>query len=53
MGQEISTTSVQLARACSVIANGGLLIKPKIILKRGDKEEPTEPGQRVLSPRPS
>ncbi len=36
MGQEISATSIQLARACAVIANGGLLVKPKLILKRGD-----------------
>lgn len=50
MGQEVSTTSVQLARACSVIANGGLLIKPKIVLKRGDTREPTEPGVRILRP---
>ena len=42
MGQEVSTTSVQLARLCAVMANGGMLVKPKIILKRGDKPEPTE-----------
>ena len=50
MGQELSTTSVQLARACSVIANGGMLVKPKLILKRGDKLEPTEAPVRVLKP---
>ncbi len=50
MGQEISTTSVQLARACSVIANGGMLVKPKLVLKRGDKLEPTEAPVRVLKP---
>jgi cell division protein FtsI (penicillin-binding protein 3) len=50
MGQEVSTTSVQLARLCSVIANGGMLVKPKIILRRGDKPEPTEPPVRVLRP---
>jgi cell division protein FtsI (penicillin-binding protein 3) len=50
MGQEVSTTSVQLARLCSVIANGGMLVKPKLILKRGDKVEPTEPPVRVLKP---
>jgi cell division protein FtsI (penicillin-binding protein 3) len=50
MGQEVSTTSVQLARLCSVIANGGMLVKPKIILRRGDKLEPTEPPVRVLKP---
>jgi cell division protein FtsI (penicillin-binding protein 3) len=50
MGQEVSTTSVQLARLCSVIANGGMLVKPRIILKRGDKPEPTEAPVRVLKP---
>jgi cell division protein FtsI (penicillin-binding protein 3) len=34
MGHEISVTAVQLARACSVIANGGLLVQPKLILQR-------------------
>jgi cell division protein FtsI (penicillin-binding protein 3) len=50
MGQEISATSIQLARAGAVIANGGLLVKPKLILKRGDKLEPTEPPVRILKP---
>jgi cell division protein FtsI (penicillin-binding protein 3) len=34
MGHEVSVTAIQLAQACSVVANGGLLIKPKLILKR-------------------
>jgi cell division protein FtsI (penicillin-binding protein 3) len=50
MGQEVSVTSLQLARLGAVIANGGLLVKPKLILKRGDKLEPTEPPERVLKP---
>jgi cell division protein FtsI (penicillin-binding protein 3) len=50
MGQEVSTTSVQLARLCAVIANGGMLVKPKLILKRGDRVEPTEEPVRVLKP---
>lgn len=50
MGQELSTTSVQLARACSVIANGGMLVNPRLVLKRGDKVEPTEAPVRVLKP---
>jgi cell division protein FtsI (penicillin-binding protein 3) len=41
MGHEISTTTLQLARACSVIANGGYLVKPVLILKR---ERPGEPS---------
>jgi cell division protein FtsI (penicillin-binding protein 3) len=50
MGQEVSATSIQLARAAAVIANGGLLVKPKLILARGGKPEPTEPPVRILKP---
>ena len=42
MGQEVSVTSVQLARLGAVMANGGMLVKPRLILKRGDKPEPVE-----------
>ena len=37
MGHEVSVTTLQLAQACSVIANGGLLVKPQLILKEGDR----------------
>ena len=50
MGQEVSVTSVQLARLGAVIANGGMMVKPKLILKRGDKLEPSEPPERVIQP---
>jgi cell division protein FtsI (penicillin-binding protein 3) len=50
MGQEISTTSIQLARACSAIANGGLLVKPKLILKEGDRATPADSPRRILRP---
>ncbi len=50
MGQEISVTSVQLARLGAVIANGGLMVKPKLILKRGDKLEPAETPVRIIQP---
>ncbi len=50
MGQEVSVTSVQLARLGAVIANGGMLVKPRLILKRGDKAEPAEAPVRVLQP---
>ncbi|MFC1807191.1 peptidoglycan D,D-transpeptidase FtsI family protein [Candidatus Omnitrophota bacterium] len=33
MGHEIGVTPIQMARAMSVIANGGLLVKPRIIKK--------------------
>jgi len=50
MGHEVSTTSIQLARACASIANGGLLVKPKLILKEGDSTTPTDPPVRILRP---
>jgi cell division protein FtsI (penicillin-binding protein 3) len=50
MGQEVSTTSLQLARACAAIANGGLLVKPKLVLKEGDRATATEPPKRILRP---
>ncbi len=50
MGQEVSVTSVQLARLGCVIANGGLLVKPHLILKRGDKPEQVGEPVRVIQP---
>jgi cell division protein FtsI (penicillin-binding protein 3) len=55
MGHEVSTTTLQLARACSVIANGGLLVRPRLILahqKPGGKveAEPIEQPKRILKP---
>lgn len=48
MGHEVSTTTLQLAQACSVVANGGLLVRPRIILKKNDRPYQTEPPQRVI-----
>ncbi len=55
MGHEISTTTVQLARGISAIANGGLLIKPRLVLSKsrpGEAPEktPVEPGRRIMRP---
>lgn len=50
MGQEVSVTSVQIARAACVIANGGMLVKPRLVLKRGEKTEPVEAPVRILQP---
>jgi cell division protein FtsI (penicillin-binding protein 3) len=55
MGHEVSTTAIQLAQACSVIANGGIRIRPKLILSRqrpGGKPEPevSELPERILKP---
>jgi len=50
MGQEVSVTTLQLARAGSVIANGGMLVKPRLVLKKGDQTSPIEPPVRVIRP---
>lgn len=55
MGHEISTTTLQLAQACAVPANGGFLVKPKIVLRKGRAEQSYQPAAqekpvRVLSP---
>jgi cell division protein FtsI (penicillin-binding protein 3) len=39
-----------LARACSVIANGGMLVKPQLILREGDRTLPPGPAVRVIRP---
>ena len=49
-GHEVSVTTLQLAQAASVIASGGLLVKPRLVLKKGDQTVPVEPPQRVLRP---
>ena len=50
MGQEVSVTTLQLAQAAAVIANGGLLVKPRLVLKKGSQAVPTEQPVRVLEP---
>jgi cell division protein FtsI (penicillin-binding protein 3) len=42
MGQELGVTSLQLALAGAAVANGGLLVKPKLILARHKKGESVE-----------
>src|ERR1039457_7625546 len=48
MGQEISVTTLQLAQAAAVVANGGLLVKARLVLKKGNQTVPAEPPVRVL-----
>jgi cell division protein FtsI (penicillin-binding protein 3) len=50
MGQEISVTTLQLAQAASVIANGGLMVRPRLILKKGDRVMPAAAPVRVIRP---
>ena len=50
MGHEIGVTTLQLAQACAVVANGGLLVRPRLILRKGDAAVPAVPPSRVLRP---
>jgi cell division protein FtsI (penicillin-binding protein 3) len=55
MGHEVSTTALQLALAGAVVANGGLLVKPRLVLSRQKPGGPVEQfapqtPDRVLAP---
>ena len=50
MGQEISVTTLQLAQAAAVVANGGLLVQPRLVLKKGSQTVPAGQPVRVLKP---
>ena len=55
IGQEIGVTTIQLARAVSVIANGGMLVKPALVrsIRHPDKLNellPRATPKRVISP---
>jgi cell division protein FtsI (penicillin-binding protein 3) len=50
MGHEVGVTTLQLAQACSAVANGGLLVPPRLILKRGSQAVPLAPSHRILRP---
>lgn len=45
MGHEIGVTALQLAQACSVIANGGFLVRPRLTM-----DAPASQPVRVLKP---
>jgi len=49
-GHEVAVTTLQLAQAASVVANGGLLVRPRLILKKGDQTVPAPAPERVLKP---
>lgn len=43
MGHEVTATNLQLARAAAAIANGGKLVKPRLVLARQKPGEPEVP----------
>jgi cell division protein FtsI (penicillin-binding protein 3) len=48
IGQEISVTTLQLAQGAAVIATGGYLVRPRLVLKKGNQAVPPSPRVRVL-----
>ena len=50
MGHEVGVTTLQLAQACSAVANGGLLVPPRLILKKGNTAVPVVAPHRILRP---
>jgi len=50
MGQEVSVTTVQLAQAASVIASGGLLVRPRLVLRKGDQKVAMPAPVRIIKP---
>jgi cell division protein FtsI (penicillin-binding protein 3) len=42
MGHEVSATSLQLALAGAAVANGGMLVKPRLVMARQRQGQPTE-----------
>jgi len=50
MGHEVGVTTIQLAQACASVANGGLLVRPRLILKKGNETPPLIPPRRILRP---
>jgi cell division protein FtsI (penicillin-binding protein 3) len=53
MGHEVMTTTLQLAQACSIVANGGMLVRPRLVIERQrpgaspEKETPTAPVRAI------
>jgi len=49
IGQGISVTAVQMVSAYSAIANGGVLVPPRINFQIGDELTPPAEGKRIIS----
>ena len=51
IGQGVSVTPIQMARAYAAIANGGILRAPHVVKEIGGRPTPTPRGKRVISSR--
>jgi cell division protein FtsI (penicillin-binding protein 3) len=50
IGQEVSVTTVQLAQAAAIMANGGMLVRPRLVLKKGNEAQAAQAPVRVIQP---
>lgn len=48
IGQGLSVTSLQIARAYSAIANGGILLRPRLVEQVGAHREARPRGKRII-----
>lgn len=49
MGHNMTASSLQMAQAFAVLANGGILIPPTLLERVGDRAFPPKEGKRTLS----
>lgn len=49
IGLGIAVTPIQMARAYAAIANGGVLVHPRLVERIGGQEAPVKPKKRVVS----
>jgi cell division protein FtsI (penicillin-binding protein 3) len=53
MGQEVAVTTIQLAQAGCILANGGMLVRPRLILKKGGEAPAMVRPVRQIKPETS
>ncbi len=51
LGQGVSVTLTQMARAYAAIANGGTLVTPHVVQKIGDEPVKVAPGRKIITTR--
>ena len=49
IGQGVSVTAIQMTSAYSIIANGGVLMKPHLVSRIGEEEQQQPEGLRIIS----
>jgi cell division protein FtsI (penicillin-binding protein 3) len=49
IGQGLTATELQLARAYAAVANGGFLVRPHVVARAGGRPEPEPTRRRIIS----